>query len=35
MDAIKQTYDDLPERVVIDIPQNLVHRKAEIIIITE
>jgi len=35
MEAIKQTFDDLPEQVIIDIPQNLVHRKAEVIIITE
>lgn len=35
MEAIKQTFDDLPEQVIINIPQNLVHRKAEVIIITE
>ena len=35
MDAIRRIYEDLPEKVVINIPKNLVHRKAEIIIITE
>jgi len=35
MEAIKQTYDDLPEQIIINIPKNLVHRKAEVIIITE
>ena len=35
MDAIKQTINDLPAKVTIDIPQHLIHRKAEIIILTE
>jgi hypothetical protein len=35
MDAIKQTYDDLPEQLIINIPKNMIHRKAEVIIITE
>jgi len=35
MEAIKNTFDDLPEQVIIDIPKDLVHRKAEVIIITE
>jgi hypothetical protein len=35
MEAIKQVFDDLPEQVIINIPKNFVHRKAEIIIITE
>ena len=35
MNTIKKTYDDLPEMVTIEIPKNLVHRKAEIFIITE
>lgn len=35
MNTIKKSYDDLPEMVTIEIPKNLVHRKAEIFIITE
>ena len=35
MDAIKQIINELPEKVTIDIPKHLIHRKAEIIILTE
>jgi hypothetical protein len=33
MKAIKTTYDDLPETII--IPKEFVHKKAEIIIIVE
>lgn len=35
MNAMRTTYEDLPETVTLNIPKNLVHKRAEIIILTE
>jgi hypothetical protein len=35
MNAIRTTYEDLPETVTLNIPKDLVHKRAEIIILTD
>ena len=32
---MRTTYEDLPETVTLNIPKSLVHKRAEIIILTE
>ncbi len=35
MNALRTTYDDLPETVTLNIPKEMAHRRGEIIVIVD